>query len=86
MTFLLPAELLDPADRSGLEISSRGAAASGTPFLSLYAPDEILAAARTAGFVHAEHVSSGTLRSRYFSNRPDGLMPSTGEDWLLATT
>jgi methyltransferase (TIGR00027 family) len=86
MTFLLPAELLDPADRPGLEISSRGAAASGTPFLSVYTPDEILAPATSAGFVHAEHVSSATLRSRYFSNRPDGLMPSTGEDWLLATT
>src|SRR6185436_8822492 len=50
MTFMLPAELIDDADRPGLEASARGARASGTPFISFYEPDEMLALARAAGF------------------------------------
>lgn len=86
LTFLLPADLLGDADRAGLETSSRGAQASGTPFVSLYAPGEILALARAAGFPDVRHVPSGTLADRYFTGRPDGLRPSTGEDLLLAST
>ena len=36
MTFLLPIELVDEADRAGLEPSRKGASASGTPFVSFY--------------------------------------------------
>jgi O-methyltransferase involved in polyketide biosynthesis len=86
MTFLLPAELLDPADRPGLEMSSKGAAASGTPFVSFFTPDEILALARESGFASAAHVSGTELSDRYFAGRPDGLRPSTGEDLLIART
>jgi methyltransferase (TIGR00027 family) len=85
MTFLLPAELLDEADRPGLEMSTRGAAASGTPFVSFYSPDEMVALARAAGFRAVEHVASRTLADRYFAGRADGLRPSTGEDLVLAT-
>jgi O-methyltransferase involved in polyketide biosynthesis len=85
MTFQLPEELVDEADREGRGFAIRGAAASGTPFLSFYAPDEMLAAARTAGFQDARHVSSRELAERYFSGRRDGLRPSTGEDLLVAT-
>jgi methyltransferase (TIGR00027 family) len=86
MTFLLPSELIDEADRPGLEMSSRGARESGTPFISLYAPDELLVMAREAGFRDARHVSSRSLADRYFAGRADGLRPSTGEDILVATT
>lgn len=86
MSFLLPAELLDPADRPGLEMSAKGAAASGTPFVSFFTPDEALALARDAGFPAAEHVSGTALADRYFAGRPDGLRPSTGEDLLIART
>lgn len=86
MSFLLPAELIDEADRPGLEMSSRGAAASGTPFISFYEPDEILTMARDAGFRDALHIPSATLADRYFAGRSDGLRPSTGEDLLVATT
>jgi hypothetical protein len=58
----------------------------GTPFVSFYAPEDILDVARAAGFSHAEHLSSSMMRERYFANRTDGLRPSTGEDVLLATT
>jgi methyltransferase (TIGR00027 family) len=86
MSFLLPAELLDEADRPGLQMSERGARAAGTPFISFYTPAEMLAMAREAGFKDARHVSGRMLAERYFADRPDGLRPSTGEDLLVAST
>ena len=86
MTFLLPAELLDDADRSGLQVSEKGARASGTPFISFYTPPEMLTLAREAGFKDVRHVPGTMLAERYFADRTDGLRPSSGEDLLLATT
>lgn len=86
MTFLLPPELVDADERAAYEAVMRAAAASGTPFISLYAPEEMLAAARAAGFRDVRHVSTADLIERYFSDRADGLRPSTGESFLLART
>jgi methyltransferase (TIGR00027 family) len=86
MTFLLPIELLDDADRPGLRASRDGAQASGTPFISFYTPPEMLELAREAGFTDARHVSGASLAERYFADRTDGLRPSSGEDLLLAAT
>jgi methyltransferase (TIGR00027 family) len=86
MTFLLPRELLDDTDRPGLRAADKGARASGTPFVSFYSPQEMLAAARDAGFADARHVSGSDLAERYFAGRADGLRPSTGEDFVVATT
>ncbi|MEU1662982.1 class I SAM-dependent methyltransferase [Streptomyces sparsogenes] len=85
MTFLLPIELVDEADRPGLRASEEGARASGTPFISFYTPAEMLALARDAGFGDVRHVSGSSLAERYFADRTDGLRPSSGEDLLLAT-
>ena len=86
MTFLLPTELLDDADRSGFQASEKGARASGTPFISFYTPPEMLALAREAGFKDARHVPGTLLAERYFADRTDGLRPSSGEDLLVANT
>lgn len=86
MTFLLPAELLDRPDRPGLRASETGARASGTPFVSFYTPHDMLALAREAGFATVRHVPGTSLAERYFAGRADGLRPSSGEDFLLATT
>lgn len=86
MTFLLPPDLLDEADRPGLRASREGARASGTPFISFYTSEEMLALARESGFADARHVSGASHAGRYFADRTDGLRPSTGEDMLLATT
>ena len=86
LTFLLPIELVDEVDRPGLEMSQRGARASGTPFISFYTPDEMLDLARQVGFKDARHVAGTSFTERYFRDRTDGLRPSSGEDLLVATT
>ena len=85
MTFLLPPELLDDADRPGLRTSEQGAKSAGTPFISFYTPAEMTALARAAGLTETRHVSGASFAGRYFSGRTDGLRPSSGEDLLLAT-
>jgi hypothetical protein len=84
-TFLLPTELVDDADRAGLQMAENGARAAGTPFISFYTPDEMLALARDAGFNGTRYVAGASLTERYFANRTDGLRPSSGEDLLVAT-
>jgi methyltransferase (TIGR00027 family) len=86
MTFLLPEGLVAEPGRRGLRVSQEGARTSGTPFLGLYAPDEMLALARAAGSKEARHVPGTALADRCFTGRPDGLRPSTGKDLLPAGT
>ncbi len=86
MTFQLPTELLDDVDRPGREAAEIGARAAGTPFISVYTPDEMLALAHDAGFKDARHVAGTLLADRHFAARTDGLRPSSGEDLLVATT
>ncbi|HET6879734.1 MAG TPA: class I SAM-dependent methyltransferase [Pirellulales bacterium] len=87
MTFLLPIELADPEVRPGLQRAVEGARASGTPFLSFFTPEEMLALAREAGFQEVRHVSAATLAQRYFAGRTDGLRPpNNSEELLVATT
>ncbi|HEX7450944.1 MAG TPA: SAM-dependent methyltransferase, partial [Polyangiaceae bacterium] len=87
MTFLMPLELADPEVRPGLEMAAKGARASGTPFISFFTPEEMLAFAREAGFKEAQHVSTAMLARRYFAGRIDGLRPpNNAEEILVATT
>jgi methyltransferase (TIGR00027 family) len=87
MSFLLPMELCDPQVRPGLERSARGARASGSPFLSYFRPEDILALAREAGFRDARVVAGADLARRYFDGRSDGLRPPDhAEELLVAKT
>jgi methyltransferase (TIGR00027 family) len=87
ITFLLPLEMADPDVRPGLERAVQGARASGTPFVSFFAPAEILAMGREAGFEEVRHVSAAMLTERYFSGRSDALRPpNNAEELLVATT
>lgn len=87
MTFLLPLEMADPQVRPGLEMAEKGARASGTPFLSFFTPQQILALAHQAGFREARHVSAADLAQRYFIGRTDDLRPpNNAEELLVAST
>ena len=74
MTFLLPPELLDEADRPGSQTAERGARASGTPFISFYTPAEMLALARDAGFARRP-ARAGTHARRALLRRSDRRPP-----------
>ncbi len=86
ITFYLPIELLDEEDRPMQEIAEKGARAAGTPFVSFFTPDEILALAHEAGFKEASTISTKDMEKLYFTNRSDNLLPASGEVFLLATT
>jgi methyltransferase (TIGR00027 family) len=87
MSFMLPIEMLDPSVRPGVEQAAAGARASGTPFVSFFTPEEMLALAREAGFTGVQHVSAAMLANRYFAGRTDGLRPpDNSEELLLAGT
>jgi methyltransferase (TIGR00027 family) len=86
MTFYLPMELLDEEDKPIHEIGEKGAREAGTPFVSFFSPNEILALAREAGFKEAETISTKDMEQLYFADRTDNLLPASGEVFLLATT
>lgn len=86
MTFQPPTEMLDEADRGFRDLSAGGAAAAGTPFLSYFAPDEIVALARSAGFAEARVAGAAELNRAYFDGRTDGLRVTPAEEFLVAST
>jgi methyltransferase (TIGR00027 family) len=86
MTFMRPAELVGPDEQVIHRATDAAARAAGTPFISYYAPDEILAMAEDAGFATARHVTAADYTQRYFADRTDGLRPFTTEELLVAIT
>lgn len=86
MTFMQPLELVEPDEQAMHRATDAAARASGTPFISYYAPDEIVAMAHDAGFKTARQVTAADYTQRYFADRTDGLRPFTTEALLVATT
>jgi methyltransferase (TIGR00027 family) len=87
MSFLLPLEMAEPELRVPMEMAAKGAAARGTPFISFFRPEEMLALARESGFKRVRHVSAVEITERYFANRSDGLRPPrNAEELLVAET
>ena len=86
MTFMLALDLLDPKEKSIMEFVMKKAGESGTPFLSLFAPPEMLAMANEAGCKKSQYVSGDELYQRYFATRKDGLRAGSAEGFLVATT
>jgi O-methyltransferase involved in polyketide biosynthesis len=86
MSFYLPLDLLDEEDKPLQEIAEKGARSAGTPFISFFTPNDILALAREAGFENIETISTSDLVKRYFVGRTDNFCPSSGEKFLVATT
>jgi methyltransferase (TIGR00027 family) len=84
MTFYLPMELIDEEDKQLQQIAEKGAREAGTPFVSFFAPNEVLTLAHQAGFKEAKIISAKDMETYYFMNRPDKLLPASGELFLLA--
>lgn len=85
-TFMLSLNLLDAKEKSIMEYVMMKAAESGTPFLSLLSPSEILAMAKKAGFKDSKYVSADDIYQRYFADRSDGLRAGSAEAFLVANT
>lgn len=86
VTFMLSLDLLDPKERLIMEFVMKRAGESGTPFQSLFAPEEILDFAKKAGFESSTYVSAEEIYKLYFKNRTDGLRAGHAEAFLLART
>ncbi|HUJ28106.1 MAG TPA: class I SAM-dependent methyltransferase [Myxococcales bacterium] len=86
LTFILTLDLIDAAERAQHEMVYERARAAGTPFVSFFRPEEMVDLALAAGFREARHVSRDDLVRRYFAGRSDGLQPSSGEEFLVAST
>ena len=86
MTFMQPLELVAREEQEMHRAADAAARASGTPFISYYAPEDILAMARDAGFTSADHVTADDYVQRYFADRTDGLRPFTTEELLVGRT
>jgi methyltransferase (TIGR00027 family) len=85
-TFLRPPDDVEPEQRAQLQVAQRGARASGTPFLSFFTPEQLLALGRECGFREVRHVSAAELAERYFADRGDRVEPSRGEEVMVAST
>jgi len=85
IAFYLPLEQLDEEDQPLMAMSIKGAAASGTPFMSFYPVDEIVKLAEEIGFKEIQTVSTKDMMERYFKNRADDLIPASGEFFLIAS-
>src|SRR5690606_35564935 len=83
-TFMLALDLLDQKERSIMEFVMARAKESGTPFISLFAPDEIIQLAKSCGFHEAKYVSGEDIYQMYFAKRPDGLRAGHAEAFLVA--
>ena len=86
MTFMLALELLQPQERSIMEFVMKKTAESGTPFISLFRPEDMQALAREAGFKEATYVSAEEIYQRYFAARTDGLRAGDAEAFLISKT
>jgi O-methyltransferase involved in polyketide biosynthesis len=86
MAFYLPSESLDEEDKPLMEMSIKGAAASGTPFVSFFSVEEIIKLAEKVGLKEIQTISTKDMTEKYFKNRTDNLLPASGELFLMAKT
>ena len=86
VTFMLALDRLAPKERSIMEFVMKRAAESGTPFVSLFSPEEIVGMALASGFKKAEYVSANTIYQSYFASRSDALRAGDAEAFVVAST
>ena len=86
IAFYLPLEQLDKEDQPMQELAIKGAAASGTPFVSFFSEEEVIGLAGETSLKAIRIFSTRDMTEKYFKNRTDGLLPASGEFFLLANT
>lgn len=86
IAFYLPLEQLDKEDQPMQEMAIKGAETSGTPFVSFFAEEEMIGLVGEMGMKAIRTFSTKDMTEKYFKNRTDGLVPASGEFFLLANT
>jgi methyltransferase (TIGR00027 family) len=86
IAFYLPLEQLDEEDKPMQEMAIKGAAASGTPFISFFSIEEIMKLAVEIGLKDIQIISTKDMTEKYFKGRSDNLVPASGEFFLVAKT
>jgi methyltransferase (TIGR00027 family) len=84
LSFAVPCDVLEGEHLELAEHSIESCASRGEPWLSLYRPDELRAAALRCGFSEADPLAPESAGERYFSNRRDGLRAPRHEQLLTA--
>jgi methyltransferase (TIGR00027 family) len=84
IAFYLPLEQLDEEDKPLLEMAIKGAAGSGTPFVSFFSVEEVVKLADEIGLKNIQTISTKDMTERYFKERADNLVPASGEFFLVA--
>lgn len=82
-SFMLSPEFLPEEDRALLDFSMKKAAESGTPFISLFNPDEMIVLANESGHQNTKVIHSKDIIEKYFKDRTDQLIPAIGECFLI---
>jgi methyltransferase (TIGR00027 family) len=83
-TFIVSPEAADPADRELIARTAQINKARGTPWLSIFTPDQFAHLAQESGLHNPTIITSATLTDRYFTGRGDALRPCSGEQILTA--
>lgn len=86
MTFMLHLDLLPTEERKVMEFVMKRAAEAGTPFRSLFLPEEIVQMAKDSGFHSCRYFSGDDLYQRYFASRNDGLRAGVAEAFIIGET
>jgi hypothetical protein len=69
-----------------LKMAIKGAAASGTPFVSFFSMEEAKGPYMPNWFKNVQTISTKEMTERYFKDRSDHLVPASGELFLVAGT
>ncbi len=78
-------EVTDAAERQLREVTEAGARQRGHPWHTLMGEADARRIAERAGFTKVRIETSEDWRTRYFSNRADGLAPAQSEFMLFAS-
>jgi len=84
IAFYLPLKQLEEEDQAMQAIADKGAAASGTPFVSFFPVEDIIRLAEQSGLKVIRIITTKAIRAEYFKDRTDHLMPASGEFFLVA--
>lgn len=84
MTFMLSLDLLEGKEKSVMEFVMNRAKEAGTPFLSLFRPEELLNLAKEATLANSQIVTAKDLYEKYLRKRNDHLDAGTAECFLVS--